>query len=173
MAEKMTLEEALAKAQTYTVMHGKSGQYPDGSGWGHAWNEEGMWLPRKAWAVIYAHLTQPAQAVDVTDEMVQTVWDVAAKSAVDDLHYRIRDKRALRRGLEAAITRALGDAQAEGWKVPEGWALVPVEANLEMRIAGGTARGEANRNGSGVANKLDAIFKAMAEASPTPPQPEE
>jgi hypothetical protein len=42
----------------------------------------------------------------VTSEMVQTVWNVAAKSAPDDLHYRIRDKRALRRGLEAALLPA-------------------------------------------------------------------
>lgn len=166
MAEKMTLEEALAKAQTYTVMHGKSGQYPDGSGWGHAWNEEGMWLPRKAWDVIRDHITQPAQAVDV-DRAAEDLYDwliglmpngdLLNAAVACDFAGAIRFKKAL-----ADKLRALGNAQAEGWKPTDDDVLAWQRRNgitlslYDCRTAIEDAR---------MAHHFD--------VSPTPPQPEE
>jgi hypothetical protein len=92
----------------------------------------------KAWEVIRAHLTQPAQAVDVGAgsahrgecpvKMARAKCEAIVKHQFQDEHRHGRltlDVETFLREFNVArdsgATRALGNAQAEGFSVPEGW----------------------------------------------------
>ena len=68
---------------------------------------------------IDAHLAQSAHAVDVQAIKEVVIW----------LRTRSSETVSYRVGMEQAdkLTRAIGKAQAEGWKVPTGCVLVAIE----------------------------------------------
>ena len=82
----MTLEQAISSVQVRNEMRGKSGEYPNGEGWGHCWREDGYWIPKDAWKVIDAHLATGAQVehdvgylVEASQRAIPFLRDEASK----------------------------------------------------------------------------------------------
>ena len=107
------------------------------------------------------HLAKPAQAVDV--------------GAIREVIVELRDKAEVpalirAQSLAEKLTRAIGNAQAEGWSMPEG--CIPVPRSIVERWASV----DAFNAPVGAAMELKTVAAQMlihADMITAPPQPEE
>lgn len=156
MGEKMTLE-AVRDFHLRKVAYYTDEQYPRARARHQAMAD-----------AIDAHLTQPARAVDV----VAWRWRMTLRA---DLPWNTTTDAEVIRQMQASgdyeiepLTRALGNAQAEGWKVMRFTGSAPRPGDRwEVYGPDGSGGVVATQDvPSHVCGLLDAL-------SPTPPQPEE
>lgn len=83
---------------------------------------------------VRANLAQPAQAVDVAAirEVIAELNDYC--EAGDGSSYGMLSTTTVR-GYTGKLTRAIGNAQAEGWSVPEDMALIPRHYASNIQVA--------------------------------------
>jgi hypothetical protein len=164
MAEKMTLEEVMRAAVLAGVVLNKA-DGPNGS----------VKFDSKTFQAfvhhLNAHLTQPAQAVDVgaLRDMIED-WRVSA-NAHDELQYSCCGDTGRRCADE--LESAIGNAQAEGWKVPEGWSVTPERNPLGGKPAMRLRAPDGRSGLYGSFSEEVLVRDFLTSLSPTPPQPEE
>lgn len=109
------------------------------------------------WLLRHAHLAQPSQAVDVG--AIREVIEEMRDSKYFDRNGWIQD-------WGDKLTRAIGNAQAEGWSVPEGWEIDVGEKSAAIRHRTGSKLVIKPERGNAL---LFDLLHQLAKSLPTPP----